>query len=214
LEQNTLGGSDFSLTVRKEYRGRFQLRIPGAHNVSNALAALAVASFLGVEMTGAAETLRDFRGVARRFEVKGHWRGTTVVDDYAHHPSEIKATLAAARQRYDGRRVWVVFQPHTYSRTKALLAEFATAFDDADRVIVTPIYAARERDDLGVQTSDLVEAMSHPQVTHLSALSQVAPWLSRELSPGDVLITMGAGDVWTVGEELLALPEGEESADE
>jgi UDP-N-acetylmuramate--alanine ligase len=214
LEQNALGGTDFSVSAAGEDRGRFQLRIPGAHNVSNALAALAVGAHLGVDASAALETLRDFQGVARRFEVKGDWQGTTVVDDYAHHPSEVKATLAGARQRFDGRRIWVVFQPHTYSRTKALLSEFATAFDDADRVIVTPIYGAREHDDLGVQASDLVEAMSHLQVTRLPDLSQIASWLSHRIAPGDVVITMGAGDVWTVGEELLSLPESEGRSDE
>jgi UDP-N-acetylmuramate--alanine ligase len=213
IERNNLGGSDFRVSSAGEHRGHFQLRIPGVHNVSNALAALAVGSHLGVEMSTAAQTLRDFHGVGRRFEVKGSWRGTTVVDDYAHHPSEIKATLAGARQRYDGRRIWVVFQPHTYSRTKALLSEFATAFVDADRVLVTPIYGAREHDDLGIQARDLVEAMSHPQVTQISDLSQAARWLSQKLWPGDVVITMGAGDVWTVGEELLSLPESKEPAD-
>lgn len=210
IRRNTWGGSDFVVTEKGRDRGRFQLRIPGTHNVSNALAAVSAGAHLGVDASAATETLRDFQGVGRRFEIKGGWRGTTVVDDYAHHPSEIKATLAGARQRYDGRRIWVVFQPHTYSRTKALLSEFATAFDDADQVIVTPIYGAREHDDLGVRSSDLVEAMSHPRVIELCDLSQVASWLSQRLSPGDVVITMGAGDVWTVGEALLALPESEE----
>jgi len=213
-EQNALGGTDFSVFAAGEDRGRFQLRIPGAHNVSNALAALAVGDHLGVKMPIAAEALRNFQGVGRRFEFKGDWQGTTVVDDYAHHPSEVKATLAGARQRFDGRRIWVVFQPHTYSRTKALLSEFATAFDDADRVIVTPIYGAREHDDLGIQASDLEKAMRHPQVTRLPDLSQIAVWLSQRIAPGDVVITMGAGDVWTVGEELLSLPVNKEPSDE
>ena len=208
IRQNTLGGSDFLVTAGEEQRGRFELRIPGIHNVCNALAAIGIADHLGLDLALARDTLERFRGVGRRFEVKGEWQGITVVDDYAHHPSEIKATLTGARQRYDGRRIWVVFQPHTYSRTKALLTEFASAFDDADQVIVTPIYAAREQDTFDIEASDLVGAMNHTSVTQLSDLSEVAAWLAHWLTPGDVLITMGAGDVWRVGEELLAMPHG------
>jgi UDP-N-acetylmuramate--alanine ligase len=127
------------------------------------------------------------------------------VDDYAHHPSEIKATLAAARRRYSGRRLWVVFQPHTYSRTKTLLTEFANAFDDADGVVVTAIYAAREDNTLGVASEDLVKMMSRPGVVHIADLNDATEWLARQLRLGDVVITMGAGDVWQVGEELLEI---------
>lgn len=208
IQQNELGGSDFLVTAGGERRGRFSLRIPGAHNVCNALATMGIADHLGLDLSLAKDTLERFRGVGRRFEVRGEWQGTTVVDDYAHHPSEIKATLAAARQRYNDRRIWVVFQPHTYSRTKALLSEFASAFDDADRVILTPIYAAREHDTLDVGADDLAGTMDHPSVTCLPDLSEVAAWIGERLIPGDVLVTMGAGDVWRVGEELLARPQG------
>jgi UDP-N-acetylmuramate--alanine ligase len=143
--------------------------------------------------------------VKRRFEVKGEVNGITVIDDYAHHPSEIRATLAGARERYPGRKIWVVFQPHTYSRTRALLPEFAAAFDDADRVIVTAIYAAREANSLGVSADDLVRNMSHPWVEHIPNRSEVGSWVRDQLEPRDVLITMGAGDVWRVGEDVLAL---------
>jgi UDP-N-acetylmuramate--alanine ligase len=209
LQHNALGGTDFDVMRGEIPVGRFQLQIPGAHNVQNALAAIGIAGHLGLDLSVARQTLRDFEGVGRRFEVKGEWQGVTVVDDYAHHPSEIRAALAAARQRFDGRRIWVVFQPHTYSRTKALLSEFASAFEDADQVLVTPIYAAREWDTGGVTASDLVDSMSHPGVTHLPDLSEAVACLAQRLSPGDVLITMGAGDVWRVGEELLAMPQAE-----
>ncbi len=126
------------------------------------------------------------------------------MDDYAHHPSEIKATLAGARQRYDGRTIWVVFQPHTYSRTKTLLAEFATAFQDADGVVVTAIYAAREQNNLSIGAKDLVGMMTHPQAIHIADLTEASAWVTTKLERGDVLITMGAGDVWRVGEEVLA----------
>lgn len=204
LRGNDLGGNDFRVIQNGEDRGHFELSIPGIHNVSNAVAAIGVADHLGLDLASVGDTLRHFQGVERRFEVMGEADGVTVVDDYAHHPSEIRATLAAARQRYAGRRIWVVFQPHTYSRTRTLLAQFANAFDDADRVIITAIYAARERDDLGIGSDDLVKMMSHPQVLHIADLSEASSWASNRLNPDDVLITMGAGDVWRIGEEILA----------
>jgi UDP-N-acetylmuramate--alanine ligase len=205
LELNALGGTDFVVAAGAEQKGWFQLRIPGVHNVSNALAAIGVADYLELDVTSVRDTLRCFQGVGRRFEIRGELQGITVVDDYAHHPSEIRATLAGARRRYDGRRIWVVFQPHTYSRTKALLSDFASAFTDADEVVVTAVYAARESDTLGVCASDLAKAMSHPRVAHVADLSAAATQVASQLVSGDVLITMGAGDVWRVGEEVLAI---------
>lgn len=204
LQQNALGGTDFRVMAGGEQKGWFQLGVPGNHNVSNALAAIVISDHLGVEPGFARETLKNFQGVGRRFEVKGEVQEITVIDDYAHHPSEIKATLAGARKRYNQRRIWVVFQPHTYSRTKALLGEFAAAFDNADRVMVTPVYAAREMNTLGIGSSDLVSMMNHPGAEYVASLSETTSLLARQLVPGDVLITMGAGDVWRVGEELLA----------
>lgn len=204
LQQNALGGNDFRAVEGGKEKGDFQLSIPGIHNVSNALAVIGMADYLGVDLACARDTLRHFQGVLRRFQVKGQVNGITVVDDYAHHPSEIRATLAGARRRYGGRRIWAVFQPHTYSRTKALLAEFAAAFDDADRVVVTAIYAAREQDDLGISANDLVEMMTYPEALHIADLSEAGATVSKKLEPGDVLITMGAGDVWRIGEEVLA----------
>ena len=213
LQQNALGGTDFRVVAGDEQKGWFQLSIPGHYNVSNALAAIGIASHLGLEPGGARDTLRLFQGVGRRFEVKGERGGITVVDDYAHHPSEIKATLAGARRRYNSRRIWVVFQPHTYSRTKALLADFASAFGDADRVIVTSIYAAREHDTLGLESGDLVKMMDHPGAVHIADLTEATARLASQLRPGDVVITMGAGDVWRVGEDLLAILGQEERTD-
>jgi len=204
LRGNAQGGNDFDVRQNGKDKGHFELRIPGLHNVSNAVAAIGVADHLGLDLASARDTLRHFQGVKRRFEVKGEAGGVTVVDDYAHHPSEIRATLAAARQRYAGRTVWVVFQPHTYSRTRTLLAEFATAFDDADHVIITAIYAAREKDDLGIGAEDLVKMMIHPHVLHIADLSEASSWASKKLRRGDVLMTVGAGDVWRIGEEVLA----------
>jgi UDP-N-acetylmuramate--alanine ligase len=154
------------------------------------------------------ETLRGFRGVRRRFEVKGEAGGVTVVDDYAHHPTQIRATLRAARERYPGREVWVVFQPHTYSRTKALLDDFAASFAEADHVVVTDIYAAREFDDLGVSAADIVARMAHPDVRHIANLHDAAHDLAPRIQPGDILLTLGAGDGYKVGEMVLAEWEG------
>jgi UDP-N-acetylmuramate--alanine ligase len=159
IHPNFAGGIDFLAVHQGETLGLVRLRVPGAHNASNAMAALAVTDFLDVPFSVAREALTGFRGVARRFEIKGMAEGVVVIDDYAHHPTEIRATLGAARERFPERRIWAVWQPHTYSRTKELLDDFAASFDDADRVIVLPIYPARETDTLGVSAADVVDAM-------------------------------------------------------
>ncbi len=204
LAANAAGGSEFRVLASGRPRGEFNLRIPGRHNVKNGLAALAVSDYLGINLMEAGKTLAQFRGVERRFEVKGEATGVMVIDDYAHHPTEIKATLAAARERYPERRVWAIFQPHTYSRTKALWSEFATSFGDADQVVVTDIYPARESDDLGVNAQELVAAMSHPGVHYAGTLPNVVTMLCQQLRGGDLLITLGAGDIYQAGEEVLA----------
>ena len=183
--------------------GLVRLRVPGKHNVLNALAALAVSDQLSVPFGVAQDALSEFRGVGRRFEVRGEVNGITVVDDYGHHPTEIKATLAGARLRYPGQSIWAVFQPHTYSRTETLLDQFAAAFVDADHVIVTAIYAARERDTLGLSNQDVVAAMNHPDARAIDELSAVAAYLRQQAQPGDVVITFSAGDANKVSTELL-----------
>jgi UDP-N-acetylmuramate--alanine ligase len=172
--------------------------------VLNALAALAATREAGVEFGIAAAALTRFRGTARRFEVKGQAGGITVVDDYAHHPTEIRATLAAAQLKFPGRPIWAVFQPHTYSRTAALLNEFAAAFDGVDHVIVTDIYAAREQNALGVSGADVVRRMEHPDARFVGTLDGAVSAIKQRLQPGDVVITLGAGDGHLVGERLLA----------
>jgi UDP-N-acetylmuramate--alanine ligase len=194
VQPNSLGGMDAVVSYQGEPVGKCSLSLPGRHNVSNALAVLAVANCLGMDLEQVLAVLPRFHGVRRRFEVKGQSRGVVVIDDYAHHPSEIKATLAAARRRYGRRTLWVFFQPHTYSRTKALLADFAASFDDADHVLISEIYAAREKDTLGVTARDLVQAMDHPDASE---------YLRGVLRPGDVLLTLGAGDGYLVGEAVL-----------
>ncbi|MEK6606822.1 MAG: UDP-N-acetylmuramate--L-alanine ligase [Myxococcota bacterium] len=181
------------------------LPMPGAHNVQNALAALAVAEELDVPLPDALAALAGFGGIDRRFTVRGEARGVLVVDDYGHHPAEIRATLAAARAL--GRRLVVAFQPHRYTRTRDLMSQFARAFSDADAVAVAPIYAAGEEPIPGVSAEHLVDALraaGHPRASQV-ARKELAAWLAREARSGDAALTLGAGDVTQVGEELLAL---------
>ena len=208
IRSNELGGSSFVALHEGQPVGEFTLRIPGLHNVQNSLAVLAVAHQVGLHLAGVGKTLRSFRGVQRRFEVKGEVNGIVVVDDYAHHPTQIRTTLRAARERYPERTIWAVFQPHTYSRTRALLGEFAASFADADHVVVTDIYAAREDDDLGVSAADIVARMRHPDARYIPGLDEAAGHLLAHLKPGDVLITLGAGDGYKVGKDFLAKLEG------
>jgi UDP-N-acetylmuramate--alanine ligase len=179
------------------------LDVPGLHNVYNALATLAVAQSQGVDLQRAAEVLSHFRGVGRRFEVKGEANGIIVIDDYAHHPTEIKATLAAARTRFGQRPIWVVFQPHTFSRTISLFDDFLGAFGDADHVIVVDIYASREQNDGLISSRDLVNQMTHPDVRYIGPLSDAVEYLLERLAPPAALITLGAGDGDLVGEQVL-----------
>jgi len=208
VQENDLGGSDFVAVRDGHSVGEAALALPGIHNVSNALAVLAVAYRLNVDMERVLEALPRFHGVRRRFEVKGESGGVVVVDDYAHHPTEIRATLAAARRRYAGHRLWVFFQPHTYSRTKALLDEFASSFSEAHHVLVSPIYAARETDDLGISGRDLAQRICHPPAQYVPSLEAAGALLAAALGPGDVLLTLGAGDGNRVGEYVLGALRG------
>jgi len=183
--------------------GTLALAVAGNHNVRNALAALAVGSSCGITMDQAIAAIGDYRGSARRFEWKGEARGVTVIDDYAHHPTEIMATLAAARQRYPARRIWAVFQPHTFSRTQRMLYRMGASFENADEVIVLDIYAAREVDDGSVSAAELVAASPHCAIRHIGGLAAAAGYLAEQVVAGDVVITMGAGDGYRVGEWLL-----------
>jgi len=196
-------GSAATLTHWQMPAGELTLQVPGLHNVRNALAALAAAAWCDLPLPVGIAALQSYRGVARRFEVKGEAAGVVVIDDYAHHPTEIRATLAAARARFPNQRIWAIFQPHTFSRTRTLLGEMAASFDAADRVIVTDIYAAREQDDGSVSPAAVIAAAQHPAMTHISGLAATADALARQVAAGDVVITLSAGDGNRIGDLLL-----------
>ncbi len=199
------GESEFRAFFRDRHLGPFRLQVPGVHNVSNALAAMAIGLELDVPVDLIRKGLAGFTGVERRFQRRGERGGVMVVDDYGHHPTEIKATLAAAKQGWQ-RRLVVLFQPHRYTRTRDLLDEFAGAFRDADLLVVTDIYPAGEREIPGVSAeklADRIRATGHPSVTYIERKDQVAERVRPMLQPGDMVLTLGAGDIWKVGPELL-----------
>lgn len=184
----------------------FTLSVPGKFNAFNALCALAIALEVGVNPQKATAGLKDFTGTMRRFELIGHTKnGTTIIDDYAHHPSEIKATLTAAKDWFPGRHLTAVFQPHTYSRTKALAKDFAQSFAKADQVLFLPIYAsAREAFDPAITSDKLASdtARHHPQVHSLKNPEAVLQFLEASSLPGSVIITLGAGDIYTLAHQI------------
>lgn len=204
LRGNTLGGADFVVLRGEETLGLARLRLPGSHNVRNTLAAIAVLEALGLSFSEMQGPLAGFGGVGRRFQVVGEAGEVTIIDDYAHHPTEIRVNLAAARERYPGRRLWAVWQPHTFSRTRLLLDDFAASFGDADRVVVLDIYASREKDTLGMDAGMVVEKMTgHPYARHIGPRVEAAAYILDRVRPGDVILTLGAGDGDQVGQWIL-----------
>jgi UDP-N-acetylmuramate--alanine ligase len=210
---NNLGGFTFNAITRLRSGSNFvsgiQLRVPGLHNVRNALATLGVTGLMGYKLGEAAIALREFKGTARRFEIKGEANGVIVIDDYAHHPTEISATLDAARARYPAKRIWAVWQPHTYSRTRTLFDDFVASFGEADEIIVSEVYAAREpKQDFSAEK--VVKTMNNPAAHFIPSLPEISDFLVSHLKPGDVLIVMSAGDADSVSAEVLArLKKGE-----
>ena len=200
-----MGCCTYTLLIEGTPSGQIHLSVPGVHNVYNSLAAIAAAKKLGLSLEVIATGLSGFHGTERRFEKKGEFNGVTVIDDYAHHPDEIKATLASAAH-YPHKTVWCVFQPHTYSRTKILLTEFAEALSHADKVVLADIYAARETDTLGISSLDLKHEIEKlgKECFYFGSFEEIEKFLSKNCINGDLLITMGAGDVVKIGEELLA----------
>ncbi len=200
------GLGSFTVYHKDQELGRFSLRVPGIHNIWNAVCAIAAADLMGVSMEDCKEGLLAFHGADRRFQIRGTLAcGATVIDDYAHHPTEIRATLEAAAN-YPHKKVWCVFQPHTYTRTKALLPDFAKALTLADEVVLAPIYAARETDDLGISSDTLrglIEELG-TKAHYFLTFEEIENFLASHVAGGDLLITMGAGDVVKVGEEMLS----------
>ena len=181
-----------------------QMQLAGLHNVKNALAAYAACIMAGADRQRVAQALATFRGARRRFEYKGMVRGVTVIDDYGHHPTEVRAVLAAARTRFPGQRIIAYVQPHTYSRTQLLAAEWVNAFGDADVVCIGDIYASREQPVTGIDAAWLAAQLAHPAVHATGDIAGTVQWLARQVATGDVVITMSAGDGTRVGPELLA----------
>ena len=201
------GGSTFDVVEGKETLGKIRIGVPGKHNVLNALASVIVGLELGIPFSQIAQGLAGFEGVGRRMEMKGETGGITVIDDYGHHPTEIRATLAALRERYPQRRLVVVFQPHRFTRTQSLFKEFSESFKDADRVRLMDIYPAGEKPIKGVTSELILKPLKKNHKDAEAPPASVTPEQFREqLTSGDVVLTLGAGDVWKWGEHLLQTP--------
>ena len=206
VKPNRRGGYNFVATSNLGAAGsasvEVSLQVPGQHNVRNALAVLAIVDVLGLPREQAAQALAEFSGASRRFQLRGEVDGIKIFDDYAHHPTEIMATLEGARARYPGQRIWAVWQPHTYSRTKTLFLEFAKAFKDADEVIVTEVYAAREPKE-EFTSAEIVSAMPNLSARYIETLPEVTLHLLGHLQPGDVVLVLSAGDADQVSTDVL-----------
>jgi UDP-N-acetylmuramate--alanine ligase len=198
-------GVKFSALHRGKLLGKLRLRLPGRHSATNALAAIAIAQELEIPFSRVTEALEAFTGIHRRFEIKGEPHGILVIDDYGHHPAEIRATIGAIRDSWK-RPLTVIFQPHRYSRTQDLFGEFLTAFEGADRLILTEIYPAGEDAIPGVNSESLYQAikrMGHTEVEFVPDKNQIPKMLAEKLNAGDIALTLGAGDVYKVGEALV-----------
>lgn len=198
------GFPSFDVMKNGEKVCALNLNVPGDHNILNALATVAVCSLSGVDADKAAKGIETFKGTHRRFEKKGFLNGAVVIDDYAHHPTEIKATLAAAK-KFAHNKIWCVFQPHTYSRTRTLWKEFTEAFDNADELILTHIYAAREKDDGVTKPENLAEDIKKrgKSVRYIDDFNDIAAFLKENVKDGDIVFTMGAGDVVNINSLIV-----------
>jgi UDP-N-acetylmuramate--alanine ligase len=198
--------SRFDIYYHGNKMGMISLNLPGIHNVYNATASIAVGMELNIAFGQIKRALETVEGVQRRLEIKGESRGVTVIDDYGHHPTEIKVTLETIEENWQNQRKVVVFQPHRYSRTRALFGEFSRSFYQSDVLVVLPIYAASEKKIEGVTSQKLCEgikAHGHKEVIYADGFKAALSHLKQTLQPGDVLLTLGAGDVYKVGEEVL-----------
>lgn len=204
LGLNDLGGFDFEMVYGETKSIAVSLRVPGEHNVRNTLGTLAVIDEMSLPIHEAARALGEFAGTGRRFDIRGMAGGITVIDDYAHHPTEIRATLAAARVHFPGRNIWAVWQPHTYSRTLSLYQDFLGAFENADHILVLEVYAARDAARTDFSSRQLAEEMDHPGVAFALTLDQAQKYLLEHLRPGDVVLVLSAGDADRLSGMLLA----------
>lgn len=204
IKYDSNGNGSYTAMRNNESIGEIRLNVPGEYNILNSLAACATAYELGISFNGIKKGLINFKGTHRRFEYKGKFNNVTVIDDYAHHPTEIKSTISAAKA-HNINKLWCVFQPHTYSRTKSLLNEFAEAFDDADNIIVLDIFAAREQDTGEIHSKDLVKKLKerNSNAFYFKTFKEATDFLISNCSENDMLITMGAGDIYLLGETLL-----------
>ena len=199
-------GVSFKVRSHKRFVGRFRINLPGTHNVANALAAIGVGMELGIPSKDIRSALEDFRGVHRRIEYIGEVKGIRVFDDYGHHPTELAITLQTLRDYFPNQRIVSVFQPHRYTRTLLCFEDFLGAFHDADSVIVTDIYPAGEKELTGVNAERLAEGIrkqGHKEVHHMQGFSEIVSHLVEVCHEGDMVVTLGAGDVYRVGEMLL-----------
>jgi len=197
-------GQTFSVENEGAAFGDFRIELPGRHNVSNALAGIAAGSTIGIDTAVMQSALASYRGAQRRFEYIGEAAGVTVMDDYAHHPTEVRAGMVQpARERFGDRRLVVLFQPHTYSRTAYLLEEWKTAFRGIDVLYIGPTYAAREEPDRGLSGEDLAGAIESPAATYVPTFDEAVDTIAAELREGDVFFTAGAGDVNSVGPRVI-----------
>lgn len=202
FDSNGLG--HFTLHSPSREPEEFTLRVPGTHNIMNAVAAIALADFLCIDRADTQKALSEFKGSKRRFEFRGQVNGINIVDDYAHHPSEIEATLTAAKD-YPHNKVWCIFQPHTYTRTKAFLEDFVKVLTLADATILTDIYAARETDSLGVSSKDISDKLAAlgKESYYISDFDEIEKFVLKNCSQNDLLITMGAGNVVNIADNLV-----------
>lgn len=204
IQYDEKGCAQFQLVRKNGSRESISLGVPGEHNIYNALASIALADLLSVDFPSVQKALSHFHGTDRRFEYKGAVNGTVIIDDYAHHPTEITATLNAALN-YPHKTLWCVFQPHTFTRTKTFMKEFAAALSLSDKIILADIYPARETDNLGISSKTLQRELEALGKTcyYFPSFEEIENFLLKSCTPGDLLITMGAGDVVNIGENLL-----------
>jgi len=205
-EDSNKSAQSFEIYFKEKKLGKFSLKLLGKHNALNATAAISVCHRIGADLEKVSQALANFHGTSRRFEFMGTYKGATIIDDYGHHPDEIRCTLAGAREKYPNKNIWAVFHPHTYSRTKALLHEFSQSFEDADRVLILDIYASAREKEGGVSSAEMVKLVNRyipGKAEHIPTIEDAVEFLKDKIGQPDVVILIGAGNVWEIGRKLL-----------